>query len=214
MNYTKTLREYCLCNPGSLFDVSILKDTHFPMIPYKTLLKILNRLEEEKIISKVSKGVYLIKDKLNHSFDQIVMEDYVSGTNGMYVGYTMYNKYEISDHKDEFIEVYTNKMHTKHKNIENYKLTYVPVPFTVDVVNMIKTLELIQKGYRIIDVNNERYFQEMDLPLAAYSDETFAIVNEAIKYNYSTICTLKNKLDKYGIPNKCLEIYNKKYSVE
>ena len=30
------------------------------MIPYKTLLKILNRLEEESIIKKYSKGLYII----------------------------------------------------------------------------------------------------------------------------------------------------------
>ena len=48
MNYTKTIRKYCLSNPETVFDASNMMQTHFAMVPYKTLLKILNRLEEKK----------------------------------------------------------------------------------------------------------------------------------------------------------------------
>ncbi len=47
MNYSKTVREYCKTTPLRIFDVSCEMKHHFEMIPYKTLLKILNRLEEE-----------------------------------------------------------------------------------------------------------------------------------------------------------------------
>lgn len=58
MNYTKFVREYCKNNSGAFFDVSKLKDTEFAEVPYKTLLKILNRLEKEGLLSAVSKGVF------------------------------------------------------------------------------------------------------------------------------------------------------------
>ena len=51
MNYTKLVREYCKNNSGAIFDVSKLKDTEFAEVPYKTLLKILNRLEEEGLLN-------------------------------------------------------------------------------------------------------------------------------------------------------------------
>ena len=57
MAYTKQVREYCLKNQGAVLDVSLVKDGEFSEIPYKTLLKILNRLEEEKLIFGISKGV-------------------------------------------------------------------------------------------------------------------------------------------------------------
>ena len=63
MNYTKLVREYCKNNSGAIFDVSKLKDTEFAEVPYKTLLKILNRLEEEGLLKPVSKGVYFIGEK-------------------------------------------------------------------------------------------------------------------------------------------------------
>lgn len=64
MAYTKQVREYCLKNQGAVLDVSLVKEDEFSEIPYKTLLEILNRLEEEKLIFGISKGVYAI-GKLN-----------------------------------------------------------------------------------------------------------------------------------------------------
>lgn len=213
MNYTKTIREYCLSNPDTVFDVSIMMKSHFTMIPYKTLLKILNRLEEEKIVKKISKGVYYISDYVL-SVDEAIFDEYVDNARGMFVGYKMYNQYGISQYKDSKIEIYTSKLSKEHKTIGNYVLKGVDLPFTNDICNMIKSLELIQNGYKIKDRDDKSYLENMDLPLATYQDYIFEIVNDAIKYNYSTIVTLDRKLSKYGIPNKCREIYNKKYPVE
>ena len=47
MNFTKQVREYSIKNPNTILDVSKVKNTVFSEIPYKTLLKILNRLEFE-----------------------------------------------------------------------------------------------------------------------------------------------------------------------
>ena len=50
MTYTKQVQEYCQNNQGTVLDVSLMKDSEFSEIPYKTLLKILNRLEKEKLL--------------------------------------------------------------------------------------------------------------------------------------------------------------------
>ena len=83
MNYTKLIREYCKSNNGAIFDVSKLKDTEFAEVPYKTLLKILNRLEEEGLLSPVSKGVYFIGEKLVD--EESIFDEYVDNGKGMLV---------------------------------------------------------------------------------------------------------------------------------
>ena len=60
MNYSKTIREYCMQNPGMIFDMSYEHKKHFEMVPYRTFCKILNRIEEEGIIKTYSKGIYII----------------------------------------------------------------------------------------------------------------------------------------------------------
>ena len=47
MIYTKVLRNYCLQNPGIVFDISNEYKGHFNMIPYHSYIKILHRLAEE-----------------------------------------------------------------------------------------------------------------------------------------------------------------------
>lgn len=49
----KQVREYCENHKGIIIDVSKVKDEEFFETPYKTLLKILNRLEEEKLIAVI-----------------------------------------------------------------------------------------------------------------------------------------------------------------
>ena len=105
MNYTKTIREFCLQNKGDLFDVSYMKDKYFEMVPYKTLLKILNRLEEEKILTCVSKGVFLIC-KEGRSLEDAIEERYVEGGRGMFAGYSMFNDLEITDYYPDYNEIY------------------------------------------------------------------------------------------------------------
>lgn len=103
MNYTKLVREYCKNNSGAIFDVSKLKNTEFAEVPYKTLLKILNRLEEEGLLSAVSKGVYFIGEK--SVGEALIFDEYVDDGKGMFVGYQLFNDVGISDYFDFKIEI-------------------------------------------------------------------------------------------------------------
>ena len=208
MNYTKTIREFCLQNKGDIFDVSYMKDAYFEMVPYKTLLKILNRLEDEGIISCVAKGVYLINEE-GRELDDAIVEHFISNARGMYSGYTLMNDYEITDHHNEYIEIYTNRLNTHSKTIEGYQLTRIDIPFTPQVVSMITLLDLIEKGYSIIDVSVIRLNEIIGALATEYIDAIFTIVVKSIPYHYSTIVTLKELLDKKGIQNDSIRIYER-----
>lgn len=129
MNYTKTIREFCLKNRNTLFDVSYMEADYFSMVPYKTLLRILNRLVEEKILLPVSKGVYYIQGDKPFDLEKAVKEYYVDNNHGMFVGYKMYNDLLISDHVSDTVEIYTDRIGAAHKNIGNYHLTHVNLVF-------------------------------------------------------------------------------------
>lgn len=103
MNYTKQVREYCGKHSKGLIDISVVRNTVFSDIPYKTLLKIFNRLEEEGIVKTVSKGVYSIgKKKID---ERKILSDYTSNGKGMVVGYALYNKIGLTLYQDERIVI-------------------------------------------------------------------------------------------------------------
>ena len=76
------------------------------MIPYKTHQKILNRLEDERIVSGIAKGVYFVNSVDDIDIDKAIKEYYIDYFSGMYIGKAMYNYYDIGDQEDEVIEIY------------------------------------------------------------------------------------------------------------
>ena len=97
MTYTERVREYCENNKGGIIDISKVKDEEFSEILYKTLLKILNRLEEEKVVTSISKGVYSI-GKLTSGNQPNVLKQYIGDGKGMVIGYMLYNSMGISNY--------------------------------------------------------------------------------------------------------------------
>ena len=204
MNYTKLIREYCKNNSGTFFDVSKLKDTEFAEVPYKTLLKILNRFEEEGLLSPVSKGVYFIGEKPVD--EELIFDEYIADGKGMFVGYQLFNDVGISDYVDCKIEIYTNNIKAKQKSVVRYLLKRVDLEFDDDIVDLVALLEIIDVGYSMKGCDFMAYKKTVDMLLKSYSDSSFEKIIKAIRYKYSTIKQLSELLEANSIDNNCLDI--------
>ena len=209
MNYTKFLREYCKNNSGTFFDVSKLKDAEFSEVPYKTLLKILNRLEEEGLFKPVSKGVYFIGEKPMD--EELIFDEYVDDRKGMFVGYQLFNDVGISNYVECKIEIYTNNIKSKQKSVGQYFLKKVDLEFDDDIVDLIALLEIIDTGYSIKGCDFMAYKNTVDMLLKSYSDSSFEKIVKAIHYKYSTIKQLSELLETNSIDNNCLDIFECTY---
>ena len=209
MNYTKLIRDYCKNNSGAIFDVSRLKDTEFAEVPYKTLLKILNRLEKEGLLSTVSKGDYFIGEKPLD--EELIFDEYVDDGKGMFVGYQLFNDVGISDYVDCKIEIYTNNIKSKQKSVGQYLLKRVDLEFNDDVIDLIALLEIIDIGYSMKGCDFMAYKKTVDILLKSYSDSSFEKIVKAIHYKYSTIKQLSDLLEANSIDNNCLDIFESTY---
>ena len=208
MNYSKTIREYCQMNKGQMFDVSLEMKKHFSMVPYKTLLKILNRLEAEGIVSKYSKGLYVINTDKESKEDPII-SFYANGNTGVVVGYKMYNEFEITDYKEKPIVIYTNAMETTTKNLgDDYTLILYPIfPFDESIRKLVQALDILENSDDIIDRDLMTLSRVVGELLQYYDDYSFTDIVKAHHYQYATICTLDRLLNDLHIKNRCLEIY-------
>ncbi len=209
MNYTKLVREYCKNNSGAIFDVSKLKDTEFAEVPYKTLLKILNRLEEEGLLSAISKGVYFIGEKPVD--EKLIFDEYVDDEKGMFVGYQLFNDVGISDYVDCKIEIYTNNIKSKQKSVGQYLLKRVDLEFNDNIVDLVALLEIIDVGYSMKGCDFMAYKKIVDILLQSYSNSGFEKIIKAIRYKYSTVNQLSELIDANSIDNNCLDIFESTY---
>jgi hypothetical protein len=207
MNYTKTLREFFSQNQGHIFDVQYEQNHRFSLIPYKTLLKILNRLEEEGIVSSIAKGVYIVNSDQELDIDKAINDYYVERFSGMMIGKEMYNYYDIGDQDEDIVEIYTNKIISNNKSIGKYHLIKFDTDFYDEVVRLVTALELIEKVSTIKDINYIRYNEEKEAGVNSYTDEIFKEIITNHKYKYSTIATLDEMLDRFSIENNALSIY-------
>lgn len=210
MNYSRTIREYCLQNPGMMFDMPYEHKKHFEMVPYRTFCKILSRLEDEGIIKTYSKGLYIISSD-NIKEDPIIAF-YANENTGVVVGYKMYNELGITEHIEKPIVIYTNAMETTTKNIgDDYKLILFDAMFDEDIKKLIICLELIENGRHIIDYDLKRIYEILQDYLQYYDNLSFETIAENIRYSLSTIATLDELLSKLHVPNRALEIAKKYY---
>jgi hypothetical protein len=211
MNYTQTLREFCKQNQGRIFDVQYEQSHRFSLVPYKTLLKILNRLEKEEIVSSISKGVYIVNSDDELDIDNAIKEYYIDYFSGMFVGKSMYNYYDIGDQAVDYIEVYTNKIISNNKTIGKFHLIKFDTYFYDEVVRLITALELIEKVSSIKDINYIRYNEEKESGVKSYTDEIFKEIITNHNYKYSTIATLDEMLQRFSIENNAISIYKENY---
>lgn len=188
MTYTKQVREYCDKHGKGLIDISVVQNSVFSDIPYKTLLKIFNRLEKEEIVITVSKGVYSIGKKAID--DRKILCEYADNGKGMIAGYALFNKLGLTIYQDEKIVIYTNATTTKKKNIGKFLLKKVDLEFTDDVIDLVTLLEILDIGFGMHGGDYITYKNTVELLAQAYTDDSFQKVTRAIRYKYSTIVKL------------------------
>ena len=208
MSYIDTVRDYCQKQKYELLEVANVKEKEFVDIPYKTLLKILNRLVEEQVITSVSKGIFFIGKRYVN--EEQIISKYTNNSKGMLVGYALFNSIGLTDYQDDKIELYTNAITANQHTIGRISLKRVNLKFSNAMIDLISLLEIIDTGYDIVGCNYVAYIEIESLLCKSYTDTLFKKVVKAIKYKYSTILRLGQLLEQYRIVNSCIEIYQEK----
>lgn len=208
MNYTQTIRNYILERKGEMFDVSYEFNKRFQMIPYKTLMRILNRLEDEGLLLTVGKGLYFINDETGYS-DTKLIKYFTSNDRGMLIGYALYNELGITDYNEKEITIYTNSIGTKTKNINVIHLKKIDILLFGKVdKSIITVLELLEHGVNnILDCDVIKTINILRRCLLNYNDFVFEDVVDKINYSNATIVKLEEQLNRLGVLNKCIDIF-------
>lgn len=209
MNYTSTIRSFCQNKAGSIIDVAQVSEDYFAMVPYKTLLKVLNRLRDEGLLIPVSKGVYMVKPEAPISSDEAIIREYATETRGMLAGNALFRELGLTDYDSGTTEIYTRLIPKgSHKNIGRYSLTGVNLFFEPELKNLIALLEIIEKGHTNPEHNLPGHSVKIMELLSEYTQSRFRSVVENISYSYSTIATLSYYLTLLRKDDgNCLEIY-------
>ena len=200
MNHTAAIRQYINEHQDELFDASYARTQHFPLVEIKTFLKILDRLEAEGLIKKISRGVYAPIRLLQgipdnpEALSVLVYNYYTSNHNGIDLGYVNY----------------TNKLPTgKKKTVCGVVLTGADIIFDKPAREIVLLLELIENHRKASDFSPEQCMFDRAKLLASlktlYSDALMREVLHSIHYQFSTVSQFCRLLDEAGIPHASAE---------
>ena len=206
MNYTETVRNYLKNKLGEVFDAGYEQNHSFNMIEIKTFSKILNRLEEEGLITKISKGVYFINDGSECNEEKIV--NYYTGEdnyNGILIGDSLLYKLGLVSTKPVVTELISQKA-LINRNIGNIRINKVKhySCTSIETIIMLEIMENLKEPF-----DQSKYVMIMMKNAEMYSDLWFECAIQTRKYKYSTIQSLSQMLTNMGKDNKMIEIFER-----
>jgi hypothetical protein len=179
-----------------------------------TFYQLLARLNSEKYIAKIAKGLYYkpFKDDFDRLPSQEKLLNFFTNKNknGMIVGTNMLFEKGIIAHNDNIYEIYTNLIEIKTtRYMSNLQIKNVNVDFkNKDVVNTIEILELIEIIDNYSDVNAEKLYEFLKNSALEFKEDVLYKVLAAHSYKKRNVATLKIVLDFFNVKNNLSRLLN------
>lgn len=182
-------------------------EKYFVDMKEATFYQLLARLNEEKYIGKIAKGLYY-KPKKN-DFDALPSQEKLlsfftnKDKNGMIIGRKMLENNGVICDNIQTYDVITNTIEIKTKR---YIANLVVENFDVDFKNIkvrksIEILELIELIDSCENINTEAVKNMINDFIEIYSDDDFFKALNAKGYKKRNVAAVKVILDHYGVNN-------------
>lgn len=178
-------------------------EAHFTGISEKTYYKVLERMAKDGILARLTKGLYYRPKRTRFGIiplAQNTITDYYT-TNGVVLGYPMYNKYGLTTQVGKSVPILSNNLTEEKKNIGTVSVEKTKIDLNEQTKPVVETLDILQNYSNIEDLNHPALSVYLTSFSNNYSDAATEYVLENRKYKKRTIAFLKAVLDYKGIKN-------------
>ncbi len=167
--------------------------------------KMLERMYSSGELCKAAKGIYYIPSVSKYGIvplsDSQIVEAFTKKETGMVVGYSMYNRLNLTTQVSKNVNVLSSAIDGFSRTIRNVAVKQIPLKFSKEVKNMVSGLEVLQNFYEIQDMDYVAFIDYSKTLAADYKDEVFELVISKISYKKSTISFLREILRYYEVAN-------------
>ncbi len=204
MKNSEKIAQYFDAQPdGTIIAANEMYEKAFSKMTQDAFFRMLERLAADGVIIRVAKGLYAKgSDKDKNVTDMLL--NYLFGeenSEGMYIGYNLYNKYGISSVKKSTIELYSNVIKGKSFNVGNIKAKKPGVELNFENARIIEALEILQNYSDIEELNKVKFARYARNFARGYNDEAAINCIENMRYKKSTIAFMKKILEMYKAKN-------------
>ncbi len=213
--YTRDIKQWILSLKEE--EIVLAKEAYqkyFVQMKEATFYQLLARLNSEKYIAKIAKGLYYKPFK--DDFDRLPSQDKLlnfftnKNKNGMIVGTNMLYNNGIINHSEDHYDVYTNLIEIKTTRfMSNLAIKNVNVDFkNHQITSLIEVLELIEIIDDYSDVNKDALYDFLKKFAQQYNEDALYKVLVAKNYKKRNVATLKIILDYFNVENSLSRILN------
>lgn len=204
--YTKKISEYIeKASENKLMEASSLHQKEFAQIPEATFYKALERLCKNKKLVHLTNGLYYKPKESRFGripiSDKEIAKHYIDNSQGIIIGYRLYNEKKLTTQVGKNIEVLSNAVGSQRKTAGNVKIQKSSIKFTSENIPIVEALEILQNYSKIQDVNTKALISYMTDFASKYSDNAATEVLQNRKYKKSTIAFMKKFLDYQKVSN-------------
>jgi len=202
--YSETVRNAIYEMPyNKIFAASELKKSVLLEIPDSIYYKTLERMVKKADLVHLAKGLYYRALKENGEIipidEKSIVDYYIAENSGAIIGEGIYIEKHIATNEKKRVELITNKLIEKKKNIGEIAIKKVDFELNENIVAVIQMLEMLQNYYKVENIDKKRFVAYLHDFADEYDEEILDEVLEKIKYKKSTIAFLAMILDWYGI---------------
>ena len=167
--------------------------------------QIISRLCRNGEIERVSKGIYCRPKKTRFGMvlpsEREIVDLFTTGSNGVLVGYGLYNSLGITTQISKRQTVYSSLAEEQLKQIGNVTIRKYELEYTSEVKSVIQLMELLHHYKEIQDVNTTAMIRSTEKLSGEYREDVFEAVQKIIGYPKWTIAFLREVLNYHHTPN-------------
>ena len=178
---------------------------HNQNVSETSFYKLLERMYKSEQLVKLSKGIYYIPNKTKFGIvpisDEKIISLFINDNQGMVVGYSLYNKLNLTTQISKKITILSSNVSNEIKNIRNIEIKNVKMNYSKDYIKIIEMLEVLQNFNDIQDINYNAFYKYVKEFSEEFNETNTDYVIENINYKKSTISFLHNILNYFGVNN-------------
>lgn len=204
MKYRDKLIDYFSnIQEGTVVIANDLYEAQFTKMSQDAFFRAMERLADDGEIIRISKGLYIRKEDATKDRTEILLNYYFGEDNaqGMFIGYQLYNKYQLTSVKSDKYELLSNLSRAGVSRIGNITVKRPAVSLTFENARIIEALEIFQNYYDIEELDKMKFARYAKQFARGYEDAAAVTVIRSMNYKKSTIAFMKKILDMYKISN-------------
>mgnify|MGYP000844028345 FL=1 len=208
MSFTSTIADSVKRYPElKIIDARQIHKEKFSEIPEQAFYQVVSRMAKAGEIERLTKGIYC-RPKSGRfgkilSSEKDILEHYLGKNkkNGIVIGYRMYTMYGLTTQLSKDIQMNSNIPLEEKRQIRNVSVKKADLRFDASTKKLIELLEVLQHHKEIEDLNYKNLWKFLSAASEHYNENKLGNILGEIKYKKSTLASLKNVLDHFGVSN-------------